>query len=93
MVITSINNDAPSGTDAVDAVVIETGYVPEAALQTCRALRASGIDVPVLVVTARNTAEERIEAFDAGADACLSEPIVVDELLARLRALLRSHPP
>ncbi len=55
----------------------------------CRRLRAAGIEVPVLMLTARGQVAARIEGLDAGADDYLPKPFDVDELLARLRALTR----
>ena len=52
-------------------------------------LRAVGVDTPVIVLTARNEPRERIEGLDAGADDYLGKPFLIDELMARLRAVLR----
>ena len=72
-----------------DAVVIDSRVTMQTALLICRNIRSHEDVVPVLVVTDEDSLESRIEAFDAGADACLSGTLVVDELLARLRALVR----
>jgi two-component system copper resistance phosphate regulon response regulator CusR len=58
-------------------------------LSVCRELRASGSDVPVLMLTARDAVEARVEGLDAGADDYLTKPFDFRELLARLRALTR----
>ena len=58
-------------------------------IETTRALRAAGNDVPVLVLTARDAVGDRVEGLDAGADDYLTKPFALEELLARLRALLR----
>jgi two-component system, OmpR family, response regulator MprA len=58
-------------------------------LETCRRLRADGDDVPVLVLTARDSVADRVAGLDAGADDYLVKPFALEELLARLRALLR----
>jgi two-component system, OmpR family, response regulator MprA len=58
-------------------------------IETTRALRAAGHDVPVLVLTARDAVGDRVEGLDAGADDYLTKPFALQELLARLRALLR----
>jgi DNA-binding response OmpR family regulator len=58
-------------------------------LTACRRLRASGNMVPVLLMTARNTVEDKISGFDTGADQFLTKPFAFAELLARIRALLR----
>lgn len=58
-------------------------------LTVCRRLRDSGNMVPVLLMTARNTVEDKISGFDTGADQFLTKPFAFAELLARIRALLR----
>jgi two-component system response regulator MprA len=58
-------------------------------IETTRALRAAGNDVPILVLTARDAVGDRVEGLDAGADDYLTKPFALQELLARLRALLR----
>ena len=58
-------------------------------LSVCRRLRARGDQTPVLMLTARNEIENRVAGLDAGADVYLPKPFALDELLARLRALLR----
>ncbi len=58
-------------------------------IEATRALRAAGNDVPVLVLTARDAVGDRVEGLDAGADDYLTKPFALQELLARLRALLR----
>ena len=58
-------------------------------IETTRALRKAGHDVPILVLTARDAVGDRVEGLDAGADDYLTKPFALQELLARLRALLR----
>ncbi|MEV4187077.1 response regulator, partial [Streptosporangium canum] len=58
-------------------------------LTTCRRLRAAGNHVPVLMLTARDAVGDRVSGLDAGADDYLVKPFELDELLARVRALLR----
>ena len=58
-------------------------------IETTRALRNAGNDVPILVLTARDAVGDRVEGLDAGADDYLTKPFALQELLARLRALLR----
>ena len=58
-------------------------------LTVCRRLRAAGHHVPVLLMTARNTVEDKVSGFDMGADQFLTKPFAFAELLARVRALLR----
>ncbi len=58
-------------------------------LEVCRRIRASGNDVPVLMLTARVEVGDRVLGLDAGADDYLPKPFALEELLARVRALLR----
>jgi two-component system response regulator MprA len=62
-------------------------------LETTRMLRSSGNDVPILILTARDAVEDRVDGLDAGADDYMVKPFALDELLARMRALTRrAHP-
>jgi two-component system response regulator MprA len=72
-----------------DAVVLDVMMPKLDGLATCRALRAAGDDVPVLMLTARDEVSDRVAGLDAGADDYLPKPFALEELLARLRALLR----
>jgi two-component system response regulator MprA len=74
---------------APDAIVLDVGLPGMDGLAVCRALRASGDRVPVLMLTARDAVADRIDGLDAGADDYLVKPFDVGELRARLRALLR----
>jgi two-component system response regulator MprA len=58
-------------------------------LEVCRRLRSTGDDLPILVLTARDAVSDRVAGLDAGADDYLPKPFALEELLARLRALLR----
>jgi two-component system response regulator MprA len=62
-------------------------------LETCRRLRAAGRDLPVLMLTARDQVSDRVAGLDAGADDYLPKPFATEELLARVRALLRRRTP
>jgi two-component system, OmpR family, response regulator MprA len=72
-----------------DAVVLDVMMPRMDGLAACRALRAAGDDVPVLMLTARDQVSDRVAGLDAGADDYLPKPFALEELLARLRALLR----
>ena len=72
-----------------DAVVLDIGLPDFDGLEVCRLLRREGNRVPVLMLTARDAVSDRIDGLDAGADDYLVKPFDVDELKARLRALLR----
>jgi len=72
-----------------DAVVMDVMMPRLDGIETTRALRSVGNHVPILVLTARDAVGDRVEGLDAGADDYLTKPFALDELLARLRALLR----
>jgi two-component system, OmpR family, response regulator MprA len=72
-----------------DAILLDVGMPGVDGLEVCRRLRARGDRVPVLMLTARDAVEDRIDGLDAGADDYLVKPFDVGELKARLRALLR----
>jgi len=72
-----------------DAIVLDVMLPGCDGLSVCRELRGSGSDVPVLMLTARDAVEARVQGLDAGADDYLTKPFDFRELLARLRALTR----
>jgi two-component system response regulator MprA len=72
-----------------DAVVLDVAMPRLDGLEVCRRLRANGSTLPVLVLTARHQVTDRVAGLDAGADDYLVKPFALEELLARLRALLR----
>ena len=74
---------------AMDAVVLDVLMPDVDGLEVCRRLRAAGDRVPVLMLTARESVADRVAGLDAGADDYLVKPFALEELLARLRALLR----
>jgi DNA-binding response OmpR family regulator len=73
----------------IDLVVLDVGLPKRSGMDIARELRNRGIQVPLLMLTARDTVTDRIEGLDAGADDYLSKPFDIEELLARVRALLR----
>ncbi|HWD63834.1 MAG TPA: response regulator transcription factor [Solirubrobacteraceae bacterium] len=92
---------AQSGADALaqlssrnpDAVILDIGLPDIDGLEVCRLLRREGNRIPVLMLTARDAVSDRIEGLDAGADDYLVKPFDVDELKARVRALMRRAGP
>ena len=72
-----------------DALVLDVMMPRLDGLEVCRQLRSSGDDLPILVLTARDSVSERVAGLDAGADDYLPKPFALEELLARMRALLR----
>ena len=78
-----INSDRP------EAVVLDVMMPRLDGLEVCRRLRSTGDDLPILVLTARDSVSERVAGLDAGADDYLPKPFALEELLARLRALMR----
>jgi two-component system, OmpR family, response regulator MprA len=81
-----------SGVFEPDAVVLDLGLPKLDGVEVCRRLREDG-DVPILILTARDALEARVEGLDSGADDYLVKPFEREELLARLRSLLRRRPP
>lgn len=72
-----------------DAVIMDIMMPRLDGLEATRTLRSTGNDVPILVLTAREAVSDRVDGLDAGADDYLPKPFALEELLARLRALLR----
>ena len=75
--------------DEPDALILDVSMPDLDGLQVCRHLRAEGVLVPVLMLTARDSVGDRVAGLDAGADDYVAKPFALQELLARLRALLR----
>ena len=95
--------EVKTSADGVEALDVATGFVPDLVVldlglprldgvEVCRRLRADG-DVPILMLTARAETEDRVSGLDSGADDYLVKPFERQELLARIRALLRRRPP
>lgn len=76
-------------TEPYDAVVLDLGLPKLDGVRVLERWRRAGKDMPVLILTARDRWSEKVAGFDAGADDYLTKPFVTEELLARLRALLR----
>jgi two-component system response regulator MprA len=72
-----------------DALVLDLMMPGVNGLEVCERLRAAGSRVPILILTARDSVDDRVTGLDAGADDYLVKPFALDELMARLRALLR----
>jgi two-component system response regulator MprA len=72
-----------------DAVILDVLMPGMDGLEVCRTLRSHGSRLPILMLTARTQVEDRVEGLDAGADDYLTKPFALEELLARVRALLR----
>lgn len=86
--------DGPSGQEfaevtAYDAIILDIMLPGKSGLEVCRALRRQRINTPIIMLTARDTVDDRVAGLDSGADDYLVKPFAVNELLARLRALLR----
>jgi two-component system copper resistance phosphate regulon response regulator CusR len=78
-----------AGTTDYDAVILDVMLPGRDGFAVCRAIRDAGSAVPILMVTARDAVEARIEGLDCGADDYLVKPFAFGELLARVRALVR----
>jgi DNA-binding response OmpR family regulator len=78
-----------TGTPGIDAVILDVGLPDFSGLEVARRIRATGIDVSILMLTARDTVGDRVGGLDAGADDYLVKPFAFEELSARLRALSR----
>lgn len=84
-----INAHHLGDTESYDAVVLDLGLPRMDGLSVLRKWRAAGRNMPVLILTARDGWSEKVAGIDAGADDYLSKPFHMEELLARLRALIR----
>ncbi|MCA9710106.1 MAG: response regulator transcription factor [Myxococcales bacterium] len=76
-----------------DLVLLDLMLPDISGTEVCRQLRSTGDDLPILVLTARDSVSERVAGLDAGADDYLPKPFALEELLARMRALLRRTGP
>jgi two-component system response regulator QseB len=78
-------------TREVDAMIVDRGLPAVEGLDLIARLRSRGLGTPILVLSARNSTQDRVEGLDAGAEDYLTKPFEITELLARVRALLRRH--
>jgi DNA-binding response OmpR family regulator len=72
-----------------DVILLDVRLPGLSGIEVCRELRASGVEAPILMLTARSLVEQRVEGLDAGADDYLVKPFALAELHARVRALIR----
>jgi two-component system response regulator MprA len=82
-----------AGNGQPDAVVLDILMPGIDGLEVCRQIRRRGYSIPVLMLTARDAVGDRVEGLDAGADDYVVKPFALEELLARIRALLRRGSP
>jgi two-component system OmpR family response regulator len=85
--LASVESQAP------DALVVDIGLPDADGRDVCQALRARGLQAPVLFLTARDALPDRLAGFSAGGDDYMTKPFALDELIARLHALLRRASP
>ena len=76
-------------TEPYDAIVLDLGLPRRDGLSVLRSWREAGLGIPVLILTARDHWHDKVQGIDAGADDYLAKPFHMEELLARLRALIR----
>lgn len=76
-------------TESFDTVVLDLGLPKRTGLEVLRSMRAKNIATPVVILTARDSIEDRVKGLDAGADDYLAKPFDLEELCARIRALQR----
>lgn len=82
-----------TGVNGLDCVILDIGLPDMSGLDVARLIRASGIDVSILMLTARDTVNDRVAGLDAGADDYVVKPFAYQEVAARLRALARRAEP
>lgn len=78
-----------SGINEYDLIIIDLLLPDARGVDVCREIRAGGVNIPILILTARKDVATRVSALDSGADDFILKPVHDDELLARVRALLR----
>jgi DNA-binding response OmpR family regulator len=72
-----------------ELIILDRMLPDQDGIDVCHALRGQGVDIPILMLTARDAVEDRVSGLDAGADDYLVKPFAFEELLARIRVLLR----
>jgi two-component system response regulator MprA len=77
----------------LDLMILDLTMPELGGIEVCRRLRSQGSELPILLLTARHETEHRVRGLDSGADDYLAKPFALDELLARIRALLRRNRP
>jgi two-component system OmpR family response regulator len=82
-----------TGVDGLDCVILDIGLPDMSGLDVARRIRKSGVDVSILMLTARDTINDRVAGLDAGADDYVVKPFAYQEVSARLRALARRAEP
>jgi two-component system copper resistance phosphate regulon response regulator CusR len=75
-----------------DLMILDLMLPGKDGLEVCRSLRASGINTPILMLTARDSVSDKVQGLDSGAEDYLPKPFAFEEFLARVRALLRRGP-
>jgi two-component system copper resistance phosphate regulon response regulator CusR len=78
--------------EELDVIILDVMVPGGSGFEVCRVLRDEGLDTPILMLTARDTVDDRVKGLDAGADDYLIKPFALQELLARVRALVRRRP-
>ena len=76
-----------------DVVILDVRLPKMDGIQVCQVLRKQGVKTPIIMLTARDSVEERIQGLDAGADDYVTKPFSFSEILARVRAVTRRHQP
>ncbi len=89
IVLTSASADAALAAVKYDAVILDLGLPDQDGIELLRQWRDSGDETPVLILTARDTVEDRVRGLNSGGDDYLLKPFAMEELVARIRALLR----
>jgi DNA-binding response OmpR family regulator len=84
-----VEGEAFAESTPYDAIILDIMLPTRDGIAVCRALRKRHINIPILMLTARDTIEDRVHGLDSGADDYLVKPFALHELLARLRALFR----